>query len=450
MQGRSFEAASVLLLTALIATGVAVAATLSPLLALGATAALLVLGLVVLNAQVVLLALVAAFPWDDALGFPTQTVSVVKLLGALALIAFLYRAVTRPEPLRLPGTLASVSVFISVVLLSVLTSPAPQDSIAKALRYVSFAIFFFVFIQLVRSPAQIRRAVRVLVMSTAAAAVAGLVLFLQGHRRLAGGPVGDPNDFAFLLMTMLPLAVYLTAVDRGRRWFWGVCCLLMLAAVLGTLSRGALVGAAALLLWALGTRRLPVTRVLAAIGVALGVLVLGLTLWRPLIDERLQAKSRIAHTNIESRQALWLAAIRMAGDRPVTGVGPGRFGTESPQYLVNEPLGLENPVVHNSYLEILAECGLGALAAFVVFLAGTWRLARRAQARGVRDGDHDARRLALAVQASLVVGMASACFLSVQIAAPFWLLGGLAVVVNASFAEQPMSVRAGPRVAPAV
>ena len=449
MQRRSLEASGVLLITAVLATGVAVAATLSPLLALIAAAALGVLGLVVLNAQVVLLALLAAFPWDDALGFPTETVSVVKLLGALALLAFLYRGVTRPEVLRLPGTLAAVTVFISLVLLSVLVSPAPQDSLVKALRYVSFAAFFFVFIQVVRSPAQIRSTLRVLVVSITAAATVALVLFLRGDRALAGGPVGDPNDFAFLLVTVMPLAIFLVLADRGRRWLWGACTLVMLAAVLATLSRGALVGAAALVLWALGTRRVPVTGILAAVGVALGVLVLGLTLWRPLIDERLHAKGSIAHTNVESRQALWSAAARMAGDRPLTGVGPGRFGAESPKYLVNEPLGLENPVVHNSYLEILAEAGLPALVAFLLFLAGTWAHARRALDRSRADGDIEGRRLALAVQSSLVVGIASACFLSVQIAVPLWLLGGLAVVLDASFDERPVPAPAPVRVATA-
>jgi hypothetical protein len=34
------------------------------------------------------------------------------------------------------------------------------------------------------------------------------------------------------------------------------------------------------------------------------------------------------------------------------------------------------------------------------------------------------------VQASLVVAIVSACFLSVQIAAPLWLLGGLAVALG--------------------
>ena len=48
----------------------------------------------------------------------------------------------------------------------------------------------------------------------------------------------------------------------------------------------------------------------------------------------------------------------MAADRPLIGVGPGRFGLEAPGYVRNNPIPLgDNPVVHNSYLQVLAEIG---------------------------------------------------------------------------------------------
>ena len=70
-------------------------------------------------------------------------------------------------------------------------------------------------------------------------------------------------------------------------------------------------------------------------------------------------KGRIADKNVAAREALWTGAVRMAADRPFTGVGPGRFGIESPRYVRNNPIPLgETPVVHNSYLHVLAEIGL--------------------------------------------------------------------------------------------
>ncbi|HMJ75433.1 MAG TPA: hypothetical protein VK507_05645, partial [Iamia sp.] len=55
----------------------------------------------------VLAVLVAAFPWDDALGFPTETVSVPKLLG-LALAGAYVLTMAGRTPLVLPPTLAPV------------------------------------------------------------------------------------------------------------------------------------------------------------------------------------------------------------------------------------------------------------------------------------------------------------------------------------------------------
>ena len=52
--------------------------------------------------------LLAAFPWDDMLGFPTETVSIVKLLGALLLVGYFLRALARDEDVRLPPTLPAL------------------------------------------------------------------------------------------------------------------------------------------------------------------------------------------------------------------------------------------------------------------------------------------------------------------------------------------------------
>ena len=60
---------------------------------------------------------------------------------------------------------------------------------------------------------------------------------------------------------------------------------------------------------------------------------LALTLWGPLIDERLAMKERVADANVASRQALWSAAVRMSADHPLVGVGPGQFGPRSADFL---------------------------------------------------------------------------------------------------------------------
>ena len=242
-------------LIVLIAVAVAVPTAFAPVLALGAAAVLIVLGFVVFNAGALLLLMVAAFPWDDMLGFPTETISMIKLLGALLLIGYFLRSLARDEDVRLPPTLPSLVIFTMLVLLSLMASGDVGSGLSKTLRYLLFAAFSFLVVQLIRSRAQMTALLRVLVLSSTAAALYGVVLLIKGDVDRVSGPIGEANDFAYLLASVLPFAVYLTLRDRRWRTWWVICCGVLILALFGTLSRGALVGLAAVVLWAVATRR---------------------------------------------------------------------------------------------------------------------------------------------------------------------------------------------------
>jgi O-antigen ligase len=419
----------------LIALAVALPTALAPVYAIAATGLLLVLGAVVFNAGALLALMVAAFPWDDMLGFPTETVSIIKILGALLMIGYFLRALSRDEDVRLPSTLPALVAFVMLVLLSLMLSGDIESGLSKTLRYLLFGAFTFLFVQLVRSRAELLTILRVLVTSSTVAAFYGIVLFVTGNVERVSGPIGEANDFAYVLASVLPFAVYLTLRDRRLRVLWGLCSAVLVLALFGTLSRGALVGVAAVVLWAVATRRTRVGGVVAGTIVVAGTLLLAFTLWRPLIDERLAAKGVVAQANVDSREAYWSAAARMAADHPILGVGPGRFGIEASTYVLNDPINLERPVVHNSYLEVLAEGGVPTLIAFIALIFGSWRLLARSRVRFRERDDRDGLRIVAATQASLVVAIVSANFLSVQITIPLWLLAGIAAVLAYQAAE---------------
>jgi putative inorganic carbon (HCO3(-)) transporter len=428
-----------------LACGLALAAAAAPLIALAGAGAVLLLLLVFARAEAVLLLLVAALPWESLLDYPSRTVSAVKILGLLLACAWLMRALARRDALRLPGTLAPVLIFGVLVGVSLIFSPDPVEGVDKVLRYGLFITFFFLTIQLTGSRETVWRFLRVLTLSAAAAAVWALVAFLGGELQRAGGPIDDPNDFAYLIATVMPFAALLFAEERGRRVIWGTCFALLLGATLATLSRGALVGLAALLVWAVASRRVALAGVLAGL-VALGtVLVVALFFWSPLIEERVESKQEIASENTSSRLAFWEAAGEMVYDHPLTGIGPGRFGEESEVYLRDDRSGLDEPVVHNSYLEIAAENGLPALLAFLAFLLGSWVLLGRARRAYEGTEDREGLRLATALQAAFVVAVVSGAFLSQQLALPLWLVGALAVTVTPSATAPCAAAAPAPR-----
>jgi putative inorganic carbon (hco3(-)) transporter len=420
----------------------------APLLALAGVASVILLILVLVWAEAVLLLLVAALPWEGLLQYPTETVSAVKILGLLLVVAWILRALAGRELLRLPGTLAAVIVFGMLLGVSFVFSPDPAAGIGKVLRYVLFIAFFFLVIQLVRDSAGVRRVLRVLALSATGAALWALVSYLNGSLERAGGPIEDPNDFAFLIVAVLPIVGLLFVEERDRRGIWATSFAILIAAALATLSRGALVGLAALALWALLTGKVSVGGVLTGAAALVGVVLVALTFWSPLVNESVTRKGKIAEQNTASRLAFWDAAMEMTYDRPLVGVGPGRFGDETANYLGNRPSTLQRPAAHNSYLEIMAESGFPALVAFLVYLGGSWVLLARGRRQAVATGDQAGVRLATALQASFVASAVSAMFLSQQLALPFWLLGALATALavagTATRKERP--VHAGLRV----
>jgi putative inorganic carbon (HCO3(-)) transporter len=392
--------------------------------------------LIITRADLVLLAMIAALPWENKLHYPSASLSTVKAIGAAVMLAYLLRLFgNRRTTIHLPplfGIVTGLGIWIGVTFV---VSHDPSEGTQKLIRWALFFAFFFLVVQLVDGRREIRRALRWFTGSVAAAAVYALSLFIGAHNGYrAAGPLEDPNDFAYLLACTIPIVAYLVTADRRRRLAWSACFVIIVAAMLATFSRGALVGIGALLLWGILTRRIPLWALTSGIVIALVVTALAFTLWKPLLDVALHEKTHIAQNNIESREQLWGVALKLAERRPLTGVGPAHFSREALPLLRNDTaslakINISKLITHNTYLEILSENGIPALLLFIAYLATAWRLLRRVQRRAERDGDTDERRLATALQASFIIAIVSATFLSEELTAPFWLLGGLAVVL---------------------
>jgi O-antigen ligase len=417
------------------------AVAMKPLLAVAACVAAVVAFLVVLRPRALLLLLVAALPWEGALAYPSDTVSVVKLLGALLLAAWLWQVAAGTQRVIITGSLLPVLLFACSIGISLALSPDASDGLVKTLRYALYIVFFFLVTQMTDDREQVRRILRVFVLSAAAAAAWALYLFLiAGSAPRAAGPITDPNDFGYLQACVLPLSGYLLVTEPRRRIIWGLCFALMAGAILASLSRGALVGLGGLLIWALLTRRVPLGGVLLALGTVAAVGALALVIWSPLINDRLQSHNQIAQQNVTSRLAFWSAAVRMWEDRPVVGVGIDRFGIEATDYVRNSQIVLDRPAAHDSYLQILSEQGGLGLLTFLGFLGSTWVLLLRADRLArVRD-DTDGRRLSAAMQATFVVAVVSATFISAELTMPFWIIGGLAAAVETAQGRRAAAV----------
>jgi len=404
----------------------AYAAAAAPLLGFAVVAAAVLASWVLRRPDLVLFVIVAALSWEAMLGFPTETLSVVKLLGLALAVSYLLGATRRHQTLRMPATLIFALLLGMVVGMSLIASPETGVGISKGIRYAFFIGFMFLVVQMVATRPIAFGLLRVFCLATVAASIYALILFLTGVVDRASGPLEDPNDFAYLTAAAVPIAAMLYAQDRGARLVWGTSIAILLGATAATFSRGAMVGLGALLIWAVFSRRLGARRlVLAGIAVA-GVAILAVAFWSPLISVRVEEKNEIGERNVASRTAFWSAAEQMSYDNPVLGIGPGRFGVEAPNYVRNNPIALRDPVVHNTYLEILVENGPLALGLFLGMLVAAWSAAARAERTARGRGEEPTARLAAGVKGMLIVVTVSGLFLSEQVSPPIWLACALA------------------------
>jgi O-antigen ligase len=254
----------------------------------------------------------------------------------------------------------------------------------------------------------------------------------------AEGPV-SANYYAILLVLLVPMAVdrMIHAGTRRLRIFAGLTLLLVLASIVFTYSRGALValGVVALLLivW------LKLRRVVILGAVAL--LILPFALPREYI-ERASTFGQVfgilrgempQDFAIRGRLSEVTSAAMMFRDAPLVGVGYGNFELHYPRYARDLALDGRNTdrAAHNLYLEIAAETGIVGLLVFCLLLGyaahGVWRAHRRLE----QEDEPDVSRLLVGFGIGLVGYLTGSLFLHLSYPRYFWLLIGISLGLDA-------------------
>jgi len=427
-------------LLALLAVGVGTLAGVDP-----ASAALAVLGMAF--ALIVLVDITAGLCLFTALAFLDQipalgsALTLTKLAGLVLAASWLTYVTTRdrggPNFASAHGTFLFVLVaFVAWTALSALWAENPGEVAVSVSRYLPNVLLFVIAFTAVTSR---RRALAVIVAFVGAAtlsAVYGLISPAQfseqeGFSRF-GGSIGDPNEFAALVLVALVLALTLAAVARRapalRAMALGSVVLCTLA-VFQSLSRGALVAlAAALIVGIIVADRWRWAVVAVTVVVALSGLVYFTTFASPA------ARERITYSDGGSgRTDIWTVGWRMVEAEPLHGIGAGNFQLSSVHYLlrpgsiIRVDFIVDTPkVAHNIYLQVLAELGVVGLALFLGIIGFSLTCAVRAARRFEADGDLRMATVARGVLVGLVGLLAAYFFVSEQYSKQLWLLLGLA------------------------
>ncbi len=310
--------------------------------------------------------------------------TTLATLGAYGLYVLNGDARRRLSHLKQPIVILMLCIF-GMMLLSVPGSLWPGGSFAFIKDFIKTLVFALLLAAGVRAFADVERlaAVHVLgAMVYSAMVLRGTGVDPLGRARGIGGY--DSNDYSLLLVCTLPLTAYFLATAKTtlRKILAGVAILALTLAIVKGGSRSGFVGLIAVFGYMLiAYSALPKKFRIGAVIVSLvGLMFVAnesywqrmSTLLNPSQDYNWSGNAYLG------RMQIWKRGLSYMWQRPLLGVGIGRFGTaegrlseraQGPDY----GPGLRWTSPHNSFVEIGAELGVPGLLLFIALILYTLR-----------------------------------------------------------------------------
>lgn len=379
-------------------------------------------------------------------GLPALSVAPAAI-GILLIVGWLVGCIVATRPARLPVLEQHRGLVTAVVLLALwlglsriwTEDPGLTD---VETRYWAAPLTFVIVAMTFGSV----RHVRIIVVALLIGAVVSVLIGLSGgglassdasdvtsaEQRLTGGG-GDPNTQAAAFIAAIFFAgAMLTVVRRpaGR-----VVLLAVMALVAGgafaTQSRSGLLGLGVGVLVALIVTpryRGRILSLMAATAAGLGIFLLN----SPNALRRFTQDDDAG----SGRQDIWTVAWNIFQDHPLLGTGLNSFQDIAPQYVLDSgPLTYvrllaESPrVVHNSYLQLLAENGIVGLAIFIFIVVASLRASWLAARCFDAIGQSGHANLSRAVLAAAIGMLTVAFFVSNASDSLMWILFALGPVM---------------------
>lgn len=364
--------------------------------------------------------------WGFATEFPFAQIIALTTLAAMLFMR---------EEKRIPWTRETVVLLIFILWMCVTTVFAfhPEPARDELIKILKIELMTFVTLMLMKDRFRIDLLVWIIALSLGFYGVKGGVFTITsgGSYHVMGPPntfIGGNNEIGLALIMTVPLMRYLH-LQATKYWVkWGLMLAIGLTfvAILGTQSRGALVGLVAMatmLLWK--TRKRFLLLFLMA-----PVLFAGYQFMPESWHDRMQTiETYQQDQSAMGRINAWEFAFNLAKDRPLIGGGNEAFTADLFARYAPHPQDVHD--AHSIYFEVLGEHGYVGLVLFLLLGFFAWRtctLVAR-QARPHPDGQWMAD-LASMLQVSLVGYATSGAFLGLAYFDLYYHLIALVILVK--------------------
>mgnify|MGYP000017529116 CR=1 FL=1 len=341
--------------------------------------------------------------WGFAYDFPFAFV-----VGIVTMAAVLFSR----EPKRMPWTRESIVLLLLILWMLVTTifSLHPQAAWLQMEKVAKIQLMIFLTMMLINTREKLEMLVLVIALSLGFYGIkGGIFTIVHGGVYRVQGPygtfIGGNNEMALALIMTIPLLWYLhlNAKKIWMRHAYTAAVFLCAIAVIGSQSRGALVGGLAMggFLW-LKTRNKMFTGLIMALAVA-AILAIMPAQWH----ERMSTIDTYqTDASAQGRINAWWMAFNLSKDRPLVGGGFEAFQPDAFKLYAPDPLNVHE--AHSIYFEVLGEHGFVGFGLFMLLAWLTWRKGAQIIRQTGKDPERKwAADLARMLQVSMI-GFASA------------------------------------------
>ncbi|HTP20009.1 MAG TPA: O-antigen ligase family protein [Solirubrobacteraceae bacterium] len=363
----------------------------------------------------------------------TGSFSGIKVVGLVLFVSWLARIGTRRSTEL--GSFAAENPMLAMSLVAMLAwatlsfawAFSPSTALGGAGRYALNMMLLPIGFAAMRERRHVAWVLAAYVVGAALSAVYGFATSsATGFSGRLTGSIGDPNAEATVLAASIPLLIGVVGMFRPSartKLVAIVVGIILFAGLFSTVSREGLVALAAVMIGAVvfGGR----WRGRAAALLAIGVCV---TVGYFFVLAPLAARQRVTMADTSGRSSIWTVAWRVVEAHPVLGVGNDNFILVEGRY-VNQPGAvlatyiIGNPrVVHNAYLEALADLGIPGLLTLLAVLALSLGAGIRAAWMFERLGDREMELVSRCVVLAIIAVLTAALFVSSEYGKYLWLL----------------------------
>lgn len=374
--------------------------------------------------------------WGFAADFPFAMIVALVTMAAMLF--------SREEK-RIPWTRETVVLLIFILWMCVTTLFAmhPEVATEQLIKVLKIQLMTFITLVLMKDKFRIELVVWAIGLSLGFYGVkGGIFTITSGGGNHVMGPngtfIGGNNEIGLALIMTVPLLRYLQLQAKRQviKWGMGIAMMLTVVAILGTQSRGALVGLAVM-----GTMLIWKTRKRFVLLLLMGPVLYAAFQFMPAAwhDRMKTIETYEEDQSAQGRINAWHFAFNLAKDRPF-GAGYEAFTPDLFALYAPDPNAVHD--AHSIYFEILGEHGFVGLALFLLLGWYAWRSCSAVvkQARAHSEGQWIAD-LASMVQVSLVGYAASGAFLGLAYFDFYYHLIALVVLLKLQSSQLPQPVK---------